>query len=435
MRRSAPDWSATRSLAGGRTWMPRSARSTRPWPPMASDRARFCPRVARPASTWPAGRRPSRANSKPPAANWRLPASGRPKWTLASMSWSAKRVERSMWSRARLPGSPTTRTWRSSGSFDLLVIDDAHQLAEPDFVAAARLAPRWILIGEPVGSSGGQARRSAGPVRPADRGAATRGLGPRWPAARVPAAPGARARPPATGVRAGGRRGRHRTPPVYPAGERPDAGRSGIPGSVHPAGGSRVPGPRVIGSHLPAADPHRYMGDYRQWPVVRFGASERDAVLAEIGPGIREELVGLETRAVHFAADWSIERAKEWAAENIGRRESGRVAVLSHPYRACPGLAAMAEPGVRGRVRSQCHCGRGAARRVPGGPGHRPAAARTRPARHASAGPVTKSTWATRASGPPSRRSCATCPRPALSMSRRHRLCFGSLSRSRVRAS
>jgi len=73
--------------------------------------------------------------------------------------------------------------------------------------------------------------------------------------------------------------------------------------------------------------------------TIRFGSADPDAVFANIDPGIREELVGLETRAVHFSADWSVERAKEWAAEHIGRRESGRLACLTRPHRACPGLA------------------------------------------------------------------------------------------------
>ena len=126
-------------------------------------------------------------------------------------------------------------------------------------------------------------------------------------------------------------------------------------------------------------------------------------------PGLREELVGLETRAVHFAADWARRRAKAWAAEHVGRRDCGRVATLSHPYRACPGLArwlntafapgfAVPPPGTP------------AARRVPGRPGRRPAAARPRPAPAGSAGPGTRSTWPTRGSAPPFRRSCATCP-------------------------
>ena len=69
-------------------------------------------------------------------------------------------------------------------------------------------------------------------------------------------------------------------------------------------------------------------------PLVKAPASstpttDSNAALAEIGPGIREELAGLQTGAVHFSGDWSLERAKEWAAEHIGRRTSGRVAVLA----------------------------------------------------------------------------------------------------------
>jgi hypothetical protein len=73
--------------------------------------------------------------------------------------------------------------------------------------------------------------------------------------------------------------------------------------------------------------------------VARFGPIDPAATTAEIGIGIREELVGLETRAVRFHPDWTIESAKAWVAEIVGCREPGRVATLSRPQRACPGLA------------------------------------------------------------------------------------------------
>jgi hypothetical protein len=58
-----------------------------------------------------------------------------------------------------------------------------------------------------------------------------------------------------------------------------------------------------------------------------------------LGSGIREELAGLETRAIHFPADWPLDRAKAWAHEHVGRRAGTRLATLSRPHRACPGLA------------------------------------------------------------------------------------------------
>ena len=44
-------------------------------------------------------------------------------------------------------------------------------------------------------------------------------------------------------------------------------------------------------------------------PVLRFGPPDTAPAFAEIGPGVREELAGLQTRAVHFPADWPLDRA------------------------------------------------------------------------------------------------------------------------------
>ena len=75
--------------------------------------------------------------------------------------------------------------------------------------------------------------------------------------------------------------------------------------------------------------------------MVRFGPPDPAATFAALDPGVREELAGLETRAVHFAtADgWNLELAQGWVAANVGRRDAGRIAPLARPYRACPGLA------------------------------------------------------------------------------------------------
>src|SRR5206468_6533336 len=37
--------------------------------------------------------------------------------------------------------------------FDLLVLDEAHRVTESEFVAAARWARRWVLVGEPMWES------------------------------------------------------------------------------------------------------------------------------------------------------------------------------------------------------------------------------------------------------------------------------------------
>src|SRR5262249_39900670 len=42
------------------------------------------------------------------------------------------------------PGSPAGR------GFDLLLVEEAHQLTEPEFLQLARRARRWVLVGEPT---------------------------------------------------------------------------------------------------------------------------------------------------------------------------------------------------------------------------------------------------------------------------------------------
>jgi hypothetical protein len=50
---------------------------------------------------------------------------------------------------AALPGNLGDSDHRLPPLFDLLILDQAHQVPEPEFAAAARRARRWVLIGEP----------------------------------------------------------------------------------------------------------------------------------------------------------------------------------------------------------------------------------------------------------------------------------------------
>ena len=121
----------------------------------------------------------------------------------------------------------------------------------------------------------------------------------------------------------------------------------------------------------------------RRRPARSSGSAPADpaAAFAEIGPGVREELAGLETRAVHFPADWPLDRAKAWAAEHVGRRAGGRLATLARPYRACPGLARWLNRAFDAGFSFAPHADEGGPRRVPGRPRRGPpAAARPRPA-------------------------------------------------------
>jgi hypothetical protein len=224
--------------------------------------------------------------------------------------------------------------------FDLLIIDDAHKLAESDFVTPAKLAHRWVLIGEPAEVPKGRARRP----RPDLFARLTAALrhefwdheGPRL-VCRI------------CQVRGADRR-RLECEPVAdapdielrlftPPGSDPALAEVAFPERFTPAA-AREYLVRELGEVT--CQPRARTGTWLttpDGPVVRFGPFEPTAVVAAIGPGIREELVGLETRAVHFSAEWSIERAKEWAAEHVGRRDTGRLSSLHRPFRACPGLA------------------------------------------------------------------------------------------------
>ena len=48
-----------------------------------------------------------------------------------------------------LPGDPVDGDPRTPPVFDLLILEQTHQVTEPEFAAAVRRARRWVLIGEP----------------------------------------------------------------------------------------------------------------------------------------------------------------------------------------------------------------------------------------------------------------------------------------------
>lgn len=228
----------------------------------------------------------------------------------------------------------------ATAPFDLLVIDDAHRLAEADFQAAARLARRWVLVGAPVEVPAGR-QRAAKPDLFARLTAALRHHiwthdGPRLVCRLYP-------------VRGADRR-RLECEPVAdapdielrlftPPGGDPTLAEVAFPGTTTPAVAREY---LVRELSEVTCEPHGRTATWHETPagpVLRFAPADPAAALAEIGPGVREELAGLETRALHFAADWSLDRARAWAAENVGRRAGGRLAALARAHRACPGLA------------------------------------------------------------------------------------------------
>jgi AAA domain len=237
-------------------------------------------------------------------------------------------------------GIASDPTATANAPFDLLVIDDAHRLAEADFVAAGRLARRWMLIGEPAEVPSGRQRASRpdlfARLLAAQRHDIWSHEGPRLVCRLYP-------------VR-GAERKRLECEPVADAPDielrlftprdgDPTLAEVAFPATTTPAA-AREYLFRELGEVT--CEPRTRSGFWEEsasGPLLRFGSADPAAAFAAIGDGIREEIVGLETRAIHFGADWTVERAKEWAAENVGQRAGGRVVMLDRPYRACPGLA------------------------------------------------------------------------------------------------
>jgi AAA domain len=239
-----------------------------------------------------------------------------------------------------IAGIATDNDLAAVGPFDLLVIDDAHKLGEVDFHAAARLARRWVLIGEPTHLLTGRARNT----RPE--------LFTRLAAAlrhEVWGHEGDRLVCRLSPVRVSDRR-RLECEPVADAPDielrlfTPPNGDPTLAEVAFPVGHSPTAAREYLFRELGEVTccPRLRTANWSTNPdghTLRFGPADPSATLAQSGNGVREELVALETRAIHFTTDWSLEQAKAWAAEHVGRRDSGRVSSLARPYRACPGLA------------------------------------------------------------------------------------------------
>ena len=224
----------------------------------------------------------------------------------------------------------------AAGPFDLLVIDDATRLPEADFLAAARLARRWVLTGDP----------------PRDRGTKPELF------ARLAVALGREA-----WVREGDRlvcrlhsvrgpdRRRLECEPVAdapdielrlfsPADQDPLLAEVAFPARLTPAA-AREYLARELDEVVPL--PACRSAVWEETPtglIVRLGPGDPQPAFATVAAGVREELSGLETRAVHFdGPEWTRERAEAWVAGHLPGRDCGRVVSLARPYRACPGLA------------------------------------------------------------------------------------------------
>jgi hypothetical protein len=228
----------------------------------------------------------------------------------------------------------------AAAPFDLLIVDDAHRLAEADFIAPARLARRWLLIGEPAYVPTMRNRTPQPDLFARLTTALRHDIWVRDETRFV-----CRLYP----VRGADRR-RLECEPVAdapdiemrlfsPPGEQPTLAEVAFPVATEP-GLAREYLRRELGEVT--CDPRSRTANWESVEgqiSVRFGPPDPAATFANIGDGIREELAGIETRAIHFGADWTIDQAKAWVAENVGRRDSGRVAALTIPQRSCPGLA------------------------------------------------------------------------------------------------
>lgn len=225
----------------------------------------------------------------------------------------------------------------AAGPFDLLIVDDAGRLTEAEFLPAARLARRWVLTGEPPRDRGTRPDLFARLAVALGREAWGR-EGDRLVCRLHP-------------VRGPDRRKLECEPVAdapdielrlfTPPGEDPVLAEVAFPARMTPAA-AREYLARELEEVIPL--PAGRSPVWEATPsgvVVRFGPGEAGAEYATLAPGVREELCGLETRAVHFdAPDWDRPRAAAWAAERLCGRDCGRVVALTHPYRACPGLAA-----------------------------------------------------------------------------------------------
>lgn len=233
-----------------------------------------------------------------------------------------------------------TDSTTTTGAFELLLIEDAHRLSEADFLSAARLASKCVLIGETCELPAGRgrstrpdlfARLTAGlthsvwvqdeshlvchlhPVRGAERKRLECEPVADSPEIELRVYAPLNAEPLLAEV-------------AFPAGTEPAAAREFLFREM----GEVTCQPALRNARWEQPD---------SGVVLRFGTCNSSTSHARIGEGVREELDGLMTRAIHFDSSWSQERAREWASEHVGIREPGRLVSLVKPYRACPGLA------------------------------------------------------------------------------------------------
>jgi hypothetical protein len=265
-----------------------------------------------------------------------------------------------------LPGDPH---FGDAASFDLLILEEAHEVAESDFLAAARHARRWVLIGEPADDADPPPPHRNGPTRVSRPGAQRPGFFQRlW--RRLHADP--RRLPYSWSLHDG--RLVCRLRPIPPdqlpwveterVADRPDvelrivaAPRTApqlvevvFPGATPLASAKefifRELGELAVQTTGPA---FRWVDEPDRLALQFAPASDADGPTVDLTPGVRERLgrvagaggVEWQTCALEFdrQAEWTRDRAEEWAVEHFKLRPLGRTAPLTTPRRCGPPLA------------------------------------------------------------------------------------------------
>lgn len=203
--------------------------------------------------------------------------------------------------------------------FELLVLDRAEELPEPEFGRLARLAARWLLVGEArPGAPGRNGRRPDAPFFARVAAALDReswaAEGDRFVCRLMPLAPAAR-----------------RALVREPLADRPEIELRFVADTADP-----VLAEIAFPAALPAAEARRFLfselGEVRLRPVgapvwaeleASWPAAGAGGEWVELEPGVRERVVGSGggafTAAVSFdaAAGWTPERAAEWVAARL----------------------------------------------------------------------------------------------------------------------
>jgi hypothetical protein len=252
--------------------------------------------------------------------------------------------------------------------FDVLILDQSHEVTESEFLTAARRARRWVLVGEPSAESSAPQRPAAGARRPGAPRPALRAtpfferlwrhlhcdprrLPYRWQ--REEGRLTCRLRPLTEGQRLFLSSERVADRPdielriATPPGREPFLAEVAFPPSVGLAEAKAYIFREL--SELPACSSGHGFRWYEDADRVLLRLADVPAVNAlpvGLADGVREmvadETTG-HTCCIEFdrRTGWSLPRAEEWAKEHLGVRDPGRTVRLVAPHRMHAPLAAV----------------------------------------------------------------------------------------------